>query len=52
MQRPLPIYASTATRRRRGGWGRRRRRRWLGLGVPGLVSAGLLALVLAERALG
>jgi hypothetical protein len=50
MQRPLPIYASMATRRRRRGWGRRRRRRWLGLGVSGL-SGLFLALAVAERAL-
>ena len=55
MQRPLPIYASTATRRRRRGWGRRRRG-WLGrLARPGLISVLTLLSLLsvgAERALG
>jgi hypothetical protein len=47
MDRPLPIYASTASRR---GRGRRRRRQWLRGAWPGV--AGVLATLVVLLAVG
>jgi hypothetical protein len=54
MHKPIPIYASTATRRDRRVWGRRRRR-WAVRHRTGLVTSATAVAafsLLAERAAG